>query len=106
MKIFSSIDLNENQMLKIAKNCTQITLFALNLDYVITDECLVNSIFANCPHLNQLTLKGCCKLRGTFLAHLPLTVKYLFWNLISLVSFKRTLTLSSRIFYVYKPRIY
>ena len=88
MKIFSSIDLNDNQMLRIAKNCTQISLFALHLNYVITDEALVNSIFANCPHLIQLTLKGCCELRGTFLAHLPLNVEYLFWNLIYLVSFK------------------
>ena len=77
---FRIFHLNEYPLLKIARGCKLISLVALEFNYVITDEGLVNSIFANCPHLNQLTLTACLVLRGTFLAHLPLTIKYLFWN--------------------------
>ena len=73
-------------MFRIVKTCKQIFLVCLTLNAAVSDQGLVNSIFAHCPHLNQLTLEGCCRIRGHFLAHLPLTLKYLYWRLYDAVS--------------------
>ena len=69
--------INDTQMIEMAKHCNKLQHVELQFNFVITDYGLVNGLFAHCAHLESLQLYDCHKVKGSFLDIMPFTIKRL-----------------------------
>ena len=64
-------------MIEMAKHCNKLQHIELECNFVITDNGLVNGLFAHCAHLVSLHISECYTVTGSFLDIMPLTIKRL-----------------------------
>ena len=69
--------ISDEHMIEIAKHCNKLQHVELQFNSVITENGLLNGLFAYCAHLESLQLYNCHKVLGSFLETMPITIKRL-----------------------------
>ena len=89
----SFIEIDDFQLLDIARGCTELKSLNLASNRVLTDKGISNSIFTYSHRLNQLGLFGCYNVNGTCFKNVPPSLKIL--------SIKYSEIVSKKLYYLF-----